>query len=186
MTKLMLILAVILLTGCQPGACKSTPPPSPGEAGVTRDAPPDVEAPPADAAETDARALSDAEGHQGGSFAVGIQTGPGLNCGPVGAGISEFRVSLGDSSGSCIPAQFSLVGGTPIPDQRSACPSTPAVFPCFEVATKVSASDLTPGGYHLVVEGVVSGRVCWKGDASLGVSDTPDEHTLTLLKQEGC
>ncbi len=205
----LIALAMLFMWGgcsCQGGcSIKSSPRDAgssvPAEAGI----PDDAVTQPDDAASTDAATMpvdavvmpddsastTDAEGHGAGSFAVAIKTSMPTNCARSGSDIAEFTVALVDPAGACIPVMFHLETGAsspvpPVTDVRSMCPSAPARFSCFEVDTLVTVQGLTPGGYHLVVEGVVGDRTCWRGDLSIGVSDTRDEETLTLLRQDEC
>jgi hypothetical protein len=190
MTYVMIL--AILTSGCAFSCtCSSSAPAPQRDAGIHLDAePPD--SPPVDSAPpADSVAPTDAAGHGNGSFAVSIRTDLITSCTRAGADLTEISVALVDASGACLPVVFRLVtgAGAPVPslpEARSQCPSSPARFPCFEPDTLVSVQGLEPGGYHLVVEGTTGDRVCWKGDASLGVSDTPDEQSLTLLRQPGC
>lgn len=183
-----LLLFCVLITGCR---CGSTPvTPAPGDALP----PPDAVVLPGDAPQDapDAPPLpNDASGHGDGSFAVGITVGATTtNCARAGADITQFDVHLENGAGTCVPVTFRLVGGAADGGlARSTCPGspvvTPAVFSCFEPDTLVTAT-VPSGGYHLVVDAWVGDRVCWRGDASLGVGETPDEQTLTLLHQDAC
>lgn len=185
------VVLLALLVACSTSCKPATPTPrrdggvTPGDSATPGDSVRLPDAPPA----TDAPVAPDGSGHVNGSFAVDVNTGGAQsNCGRTGADLVEIRVSLVDSAGSCTPTSFRLLSsvGGQVTEVRSACPSTPASFSCFERDARLSAQGLVVGGYHLLVDGVVAGRVCWKGDASLGVTETPDEQSLTLLRQAGC
>lgn len=149
---------------------------------------------PVDAVTADAVSLDAASGHGPGSFAVGVVTAAS-NCGRDGADLTTIRTSLlgGPGASTCEAVVFQLVASTGVPlptvnRARSLCsPVTAAELPCFESGVSISAGDLPPGTYHLVVDGVSGDRVCWHGELSIGVvSDTRADQAIVLTRLPGC
>lgn len=137
-------------------------------ADATSDAAVDADIDPPDAGPT----------HVTGSFALGIVTGHDTNCAPAGARIDTMLLSLLDSDGICVPTTVQIEG---IEDVALRCDQVNSV-PCFEPVNRIISGPLVPGGYHMQVDGIRGSSLCWRGDASIGVSEgTPDEHTLVLL-----
>jgi hypothetical protein len=125
--------------------------------------------------------------HVNGSFAIGVNTDFPSNCGFDAEDVSSFQLSLFDSTGACIPTTFHLMNGTQeVAIAHSSCPLAPGILMCFDSPLFVLAQDLPVGGYHLLVEGFTVFGKCWIGDASIGVTETPSEQSLTLLRQPGC
>jgi hypothetical protein len=126
----------------------------------------------------DAAPPPDGPTHVSGSFALGVSTAHESNCSPGGARIDTMTLALVDSSGSCVSTTVQI---EEIGEFSLLCDQVNTV-PCFEPANRVISGPLAPGGYHLQVDGLRGSSLCWRGDASIGVSEgTPDEHTLVLL-----
>ena len=132
----------------------------------------------ADLPDADAPPPPDGPTHVTGSFALNVRTSHDTNCSPGGARIDTMALALQDSIGACVPTTVQIEG---LGEFALLCGQVNTV-PCFEQSSRIISGPLLPGGYHLQVDGLRGSSLCWRGDASIGVTEgTPDEHTLFLL-----
>ena len=144
---------------------------------------PDAPAPDA-VSGVDATPPSDGPTHVVGSFALNVNTTNGpTNCSPAGARIDTMQIALFVNAGPCV---VTTVRVETFGEVALRCNGTPAVIQCIEPADRIIGSDLPLGAYHLIVDGIRNGHVCWSGDASIGIQEgVPSEQALTLLPQPG-
>ena len=185
MTKSILFsILVLLYSACDP----SIPNPSDAAAvdapvDVAVDVPVDVPVDvavdvPVDVPVVDASDIPDSPTHVTGSFALSVRTSHDTNCSPGGARIDTMELGLQDGIGACVPTTVQIEG---LGEFALLCGQVNSV-PCFEPTSRIISGPLDPGGYHLQVDGLRGSSLCWRGDASIGVTEgTPDEHTLFLL-----
>lgn len=121
--------------------------------------------------------------HVVGAFALGVTTPTGVNCSPGGARIDAMQVQLLINAGGCVPTTLHIEF---FGDITTTC-DRPTVIQCIEPGTRIIGDMLPLGAYHLLVDGLRAGRVCWSGDASIGVQagGVPAEQSLTLLDEPG-
>lgn len=114
---------------------------------------------------------------------------PGGNCAselvsPPGAGITDTTITLNHTDGTCEPVTFQIsTGGTYTVD----C-ANPALAPCFETTTKLTAPELPSGNYQIHVRGKRAAVDCWTNDDALAIPPLGKtlKATLNLAEADGC
>lgn len=112
---------------------------------------------------------------------------PNSNCLADGTSIETMAVKMiPNSSNVCTPVHIThLRVNNVLEEYDTICPE-PEQKACFEKTDRL-IMPLAPGGYHVIVTGIVDGKPCWIGDASVGIP--PEGRTaqsLDLLPQDNC
>lgn len=98
-----------------------------------------------------------------GDLAFQITTpAPSDNCGamPGGAGITDVRIELRSSAGTCVPTTF-MIGATVYASDCAA-----ATTPCIAATETVTAADIDSGQRSIVITGLVGTQACWQRTTS--------------------
>lgn len=177
MNKYLLIAAILF--SCKPSN-------KPKDAGVKEDAPildavlVDTSTP-GDTGNPDAPVLNALE------LIINIFGNPDSNCLVNGTGIETMSVKMiPNSSNTCTPAHIIHMRVNDVLEEYNTICPEPEQKVCFEKTDRL-IMPLAPGGYHVIVTGLVNGRACWIGDASVGIP--PEGRTaqsLDLLPQDSC
>lgn len=193
--RLNLIALLLLVLGCRK-------PPQHKDAGVS------VDAIASDASQTDGAVLDATitDGHEdaevsadSGTFSdanaeiasvvLSIQVDASTSCAPGGAQISGMKTEvISNATGGCIPVHvIHRRGGIPVIGEYDTNCAAPEEKPCFEVGDELLIRPIEPGGYHVLVTGIVGGTACYVGDASVGAAaGTATAQPLFLLRQAAC
>ncbi len=172
------LLIFIVLTACKPSS-------GPKDAGIIKDSPIlDVMVDtsiPVDVGIPDAPVLNALD------LTIDATGEPGSNCSPEGANIETMSVKLiPNTTNICTSAHVVHKRlGTVLEEYDTVCPE-PQQKLCFE-NTDSLIMPLTFGGYHVIITGIVNGKSCWIGDASVGIgSEGNTAQSLDLLHQSDC
>lgn len=117
-------------------------------------------------------------------FKLDVVAASGSNCEAEGttggAGITDFYLELGDSTGTCIPTTFH-VGAT---DTYTNDCTGAAPFRCIEADETIQVTDLVFGSYRLTVQGHEGDVLCDPYTAALNASTSTNVSTIPLAVVE--
>jgi len=115
--------------------------------------------------------------------------GQDMNCSSPGAGISTMTEEvLSNHLNECIVAHtVHQRNGALVEEYDTVCQQMQLPRICYEKGDLMTIRPLDPGGYHVVVMGMVNSVPCWIGDASVGaIEGVASTQLLILLHQHSC